>query len=104
MEKLSFSDLEVGQMYKYNHLYWIKVNELMGSSISDDSYNNGTSEYFPSGGENVRFGGYLIVVPIDELNYVSPHSQKIMGEFGYTFEELSADRFRIVDYPFKMVG
>lgn len=96
----TFKEIEVGQLFKFNHLFWVKTSKETGADLSDDLYNNGKAQFFPNGTDVVFFKGYLSVKEVNELNKINAESFKRLSSFeGYDFEEVNNNSFKIIEYP-----
>ncbi len=95
----TFKEVEIKELFKYNHLFWVKNSPETATSVSDDLYNDSKNKWFPSGGKDVSFAKHLQVKEVDSLNRVNHDSAKILGALGFALEPITDFDFKIVSYP-----
>lgn len=77
MSKVKFEDLEIGQRFKYNLMYWKKKSPsaedrkgrsvyVNSSFVSDDHYESYKTDQF-IGSAGASFNGDVMVEPIDSI-------------------------------------
>src|SRR5690554_1167807 len=77
---IPFSEILEGDRFRYNCMFFIKINSSQAACISDDKFEAGLAKFMPNYGGKSSFGEGVFVQPLHEGllvdSYVDHHISK----------------------------
>lgn len=65
--KKSFGKIEIGELFRFNCIFWVKNSTETAKAVSDDYFEKGTYKFFPDPGTSL-FKTSVMVEPKERIN------------------------------------